>query len=320
MALVSPEQRFGATLESTLDRRERAASAEGANFGANRLFKGLAERVLSEIKPEARVLEVDPAAGLFTRLLLARGAEVTALEPVEAFFDYLSEIPDEHLTLIEGFTEDLPKGASFDYALVSFAARRGKGLLALINEVLPLVAEKLFLVIPDDGSLDWAYLMRAAALEGLNVSARFLVDTPALIEANTQANTGESGRALRAVSVAPASATNTPVSVSTAPVIKRAVLITVLAGKEAHIITAGNEWELSARTIEVPYPVPRGAATRLIRYFVAGGDRAVLIKTEPPGIARLYGNLRTAAHRIARDEVTVRRVDDGVQLMQIPHR
>ena len=65
--------------------------------------------------------------------------------------------------------------------------------------------------------------------------------------------------------------------------------------------------------------MPRGAATRLVRYFIAGGDRAVLITTEPEGLKRLYGNLRTAAHRIARDEVTVRRVDGGIQLMLIPH-
>ena len=65
-------------------------------------------------------------------------------------------------------------------------------------------------------------------------------------------------------------------------------------------------------------PAPRGAATRLVRYFLAGGDRALLVRTEREGLDRLYGNLRTAVHRLGQNEVTVRRLDDGVQIVRLP--
>ncbi|HSK46816.1 MAG TPA: hypothetical protein VLA05_02290, partial [Coriobacteriia bacterium] len=72
------------------------------------------------------------------------------------------------------------------------------------------------------------------------------------------------------------------------------------------------------RTIDVPHPAPRGTATRLVRYFLDGGDRALLVRTDRKGVDRLYGNLRTAAHRLGRDEITVRRTDDGVQVVRLP--
>ena len=68
----------------------------------------------------------------------------------------------------------------------------------------------------------------------------------------------------------------------------------------------------------MPYPAPRGAATRLVRYFLAGGDRAILVQTDARGAERLYGNLRTAVHRLGRDEVTVRRTDEGIQIVRLP--
>jgi hypothetical protein len=71
------------------------------------------------------------------------------------------------------------------------------------------------------------------------------------------------------------------------------------------------EWADDAREIEVPFPPPRGAATRLVRYVLAGGDRAVRVGTDSRGVERLYGNLRTAVHRIARDRLTVRRDGDS---------
>ena len=70
--------------------------------------------------------------------------------------------------------------------------------------------------------------------------------------------------------------------------------------------------------MDVPHPAPRGTATRLIRYFLAGGDRALIVRIDEEGIERLYGNLRTAAHRLGRDEVTVRRTDDGIQIVRLP--
>lgn len=284
MKFLTPDARFGASLESLLARRERSADAEGVQFGANRMFEQLAKRVLYDVRPDMRVLEVDPGAGLFTRLFLARGAEVTALEPSSVFVRQLQSLNNDRLTVIEGFTEDLPEDAEFDVAVVTFAARRGIGLLALLNELVEIVKGKILVVLPDDGSLDWAYLMRGAALEGFDTVTRFITDGTLDDPDHT----------------------------------RKAVLISLDAPSHIGAVDAHDVWELSARTIRVPYPVPRGAATRLVRYFVTGGDRAVLITTEKQGLTRLYGNLRTAAHRIARDEVTVRRVDEGIQLMQIP--
>jgi len=51
---------------------------------------------------------------------------------------------------------------------------------------------------------------------------------------------------------------------------------------------------------------------------LAGGDRALLVRTDRRGLDRLYGNLRTAAHRLGRDEITVRRTDDGIQVVRLP--
>jgi hypothetical protein len=299
---LSAEDRFGATLASLLDRRDRQEAAEGANFGTDRLFKGLAETILKELPPASSVREVDPAAGLFTRVLLTESdlSSVTALEPAFAFLPYLHDIDDERLTVVKGFTEDLPSSLRFDTALISFTSRRGRGLLALINELLPRVRGTIFLLLPDDGSLDWAYVLRAAAFEGLNIDARFLVDRPVLQKLSTDG--AQDGSELLQV--------------------KRAVVLRIRAGASsdpsALVGVHPAIWDLTTRTIEVPCPVPRGAATRLVRYFMSGSDRAVLIKTDPDGIARLYGNLRTAAHRLARDEVTVRRTKEGVQLLLIP--
>jgi hypothetical protein len=55
-----------------------------------------------------------------------------------------------------------------------------------------------------------------------------------------------------------------------------------------------------------------------VRYVLAGGDRAVRVGTDPRGVERLYGNLRTAVHRIARDRLTVRRDGDSIQIVRLP--
>lgn len=284
MKFLTPDARFGATLESLLARRERAADFEGQSFGGSRVFKQLAEKVIQDIRPGMRVLEVDAGSGLYTGLFLACNAQVTALEPAPIFVRQLKAIDDKRLTVVQGFTDDLDPDARFDVAVVTFASRRGMGLLALLNELAEVVDGRILMILPDDGSLDWAYLTRAAALEGFETSTRFVTD----------GNFADPDH------------------------MKKAVLLALEAPVEVANVRAQDVWELNARSIEVPYPVPRGAATRLVRYFVTGGDRAVLIKTDKVGLNRLYGNLRTAAHRIARDEVTVRRVDEGIQLMQIP--
>lgn len=289
MKFLTPDARFGATLESLLARRERAAVHEGSSFGKEVLSRELVAGLLRHIAPDSSVLEVDAGPGHLTRVLLTRGARVTALEPSPLFVRDLNQIKSEaeqgdSLDVVEGFTEQVSSEGLYQSALVSFPARRGVGLLAQVNELAPLVEDRILVVLPDDGSLDWAYLSRACALEGFEVHTEFHVDT-------------------RHDKVAD---------------MKRAVLIVIEKTTSYRDMRLDGVWELEARTIHVPYPVPRGAATRLVRYFRAGGDRAVFITTEPVGINRLYGNLRTAAHRIARDEVTVRRVDDGVQLMLIP--
>ena len=311
-----PDSRFGTTLDSLMLRRDRAASHEGTNFGSRRMFKELAERVLSEIKPGQSVLEVDAATGILTRLLLARGAEVTALEPSSIFVEkFLRPIDDEHLCVVEGFIEDLPQREKpFDLAIISFPARRGIGLLALLVELVPLVEKSTLVIMPDDGSLDWAYLTRGAALEGFEIVTRFLTEHTDPTDLLSRSTPDHSKGTVADFE----SSLKCPYLPQDIDMIRRAVLIHVERRTELRPIRAAEAWALAARTIHVPYPVPRGAATRLLRYFVAGGDRAVLITTDAAGMARLYGNLRTATHRIARDEVTVRRVDEGIQLMLIP--
>lgn len=288
MKFLTPDARFGATLESLLDRRERVAVHEGVSYGKDLLSRELLSGLMRHIAPQSSVLEVDAGPGHLTKALLSRQVSVTALEPSPLFVRDLKVLQEsagaDKLAVVTGFTESLPKDAHYDSALVSFPARRGVGLLALVNELAPLIARKILVVLPDDGSLDWAYLSRACALEGFNVTTEFHVDS----------------------------------SHEKVVDMKRAVLIVIEKVDTYRDLRLDGVWDLEARTIHVPYPVPRGAATRLVRYFRAGGDRAVFITTEPKGINRLYGNLRTAAHRIARDEVTVRRVDGGVQLMLIP--
>jgi hypothetical protein len=55
-----------------------------------------------------------------------------------------------------------------------------------------------------------------------------------------------------------------------------------------------------------------------VRYFLNAGERALLIRTDIKGLDRLYGNLRTAVHRLGREEVTVRRTDEGIQIVRLP--
>lgn len=290
MKFLTPDARFGATLESLLVRRERMASHEDFVSGNRVKILELGRAILDHIKPSMKVLEVDAGPGHFTRALIRVGVDLSILEPTGVFVRSLQKLVEDKgakdkVKIYHGFSEELPKDEHYDVALISFPARRGTGLLALVNELVGIVNGEILVVLPDDGSLDWAYLTRATAMQGLEARAEFYVDHD--VEDPNEA--------------------------------ARAALIVIKKAKEFRELKKNVSWDLAARTITVPYPVPRGAATRLVRYFMAGGDRAVIIKTEAVALNRLYGNLRTAAHRIARDEVTVRRIDDGVQLMLIPH-
>lgn len=288
MKFIKPEIRFGASLESLLARREKLSRFDSYTSGRSVKILELTKAVRSHIRAGSEVLEVDAGPGHFTRLLTQLDINLTVLEPTTTFVSSLSEILEgnEKAEVFRGFTEDLPPGKKFDTALVTFPARRGMGLLSLVNELARIVRNEILLVVPDDGSLDWAYLARACAFEGLKSQVEFFVGER-VTEEDSQA--------------------------------AAAALVVISNTAKLTDIRKDFSWDLTARSINVPYPVPRGAATRLVRYFIAGGDRAVLITTEPEGLKRLYGNLRTAAHRIARDEVTVRRVDGGIQLMLIPH-
>ncbi|MCL2403219.1 MAG: hypothetical protein FWC86_03165 [Coriobacteriia bacterium] len=311
---ASPEHRYGTSLESLLERRERVAKSEGANYGAGKMFSELTERVLRALPAEGgSILEVDAGAGLLTRMLLAAGHEVTALEPAPLLCKLLEEIDNDGLEVCPGFVGNLSTNSEnnapgeqdaaflFDSAIVSFPARRGRGILALIVELLPLVKDQIMLILPDDGSVDWTSTLRTISLKGYRATAEFVVDLEAL----------ESAQRTRKLELGQMDVRQ----------IKRAMLMTVHAKPQIERALSPSQvisaWGASIRCIEVPYPVPRGAATRLVRYFTAGGDRSILIKTEAAGMHHLYGNLRTAAHRLARDQIAVRRVDEGIQLMQI---
>ena len=310
----SPEQQFGTTFESLMERRERVATSEGVSFGASKMFPELARRIMMQLPQsaepkdyKARILEVDAGAGLFTRVLLNKGYAVTAIEPTPMLLRHLKKINNEHLEVEQGFVEELffsdlqigGESAPFDAAVVSFPARRGRGILSLICQLLHLVNDKIILILPDDGSVDWSSTMRSITLKGYDVRTEFVADLPAIERAkeSAQLDLGQIRRVMM-------------MTVNATPVVDSPL-------SSSQVI---NAWGASIRVIEVPYPVPRGAATRLIRYFKAGGDRSILIKTEEDGMNQLYGNLRTAAHRIARDLISVRRVDTGIQLMQMVHR
>jgi len=302
---VLPEQQYGTTLESLLERRDRVARSEGIKYGSGKVSARLAECVLSRLHPGCKVLEIDAGAGLFTRLFLKRGCLVTAFEPAPFLYDILSQIDDERLTVHRGFIEDVYPledslentigEAPYDRAVVTFPARRGRGIFALICALLPLVKEEVLVILPDDGSVDLSSVLRTISLRGYQVNTEFIADLSALRAAAGQLDLSKIKRALL-------------LSIKAEPLVEKPLCPSLVLGA----------WGATVRVIEVPYPVPRGATTRLIRYFRAGADRSILIKTDKEGMHHLYGNMRTAANRIARDQVSVRRVDNGILLMQVP--
>lgn len=278
--------RFGVPLDSTLERRERFADLYDYDFGRDRVFPELIDALLDELPEGRSILEVGAATGLLTKPLLGKAARLTAMEPSLGMLNRLlsSEVSgSDKLGTILGLVEDLPHDSYFDHAVVTFTPRRGVGLLHLLTELAGHVHDSVVMLLDEDGTLDWAYLARAAAAQGFDVRMHIV-------------SSGESACDER----------------------RTAVLLTVNVKEWCPSPPVSDAWEFEARVVEVPFPAPRGAATRLVRYFLAGGDRALVVRTEDTGVDRLYGNLRTAAHRLARDEVTVRRVDDGVQLVKLP--
>ncbi len=146
------------------------------------------------------------------------------------------------------------------------------------------MTDKVVLLLDEDNTFDWAHLARAAAVQGFKVRLCIIVDDSGAAAADQ----------------------------------KRAVLMVADVRDWTPQLPSDDAWVFEARTIEVPYPAPHGTATRLVRYFLTGGDRALIVHTHKDGIERLYGNLRTAAHRLGRDEVTVRSTNDGIQIVRLP--
>lgn len=282
----APDQ-FGVPIESALERRERIANMADIHYGQERVFPELVEALLAEVPEGTNVLEVGAATGLLTRPLLGRAGHLTALEPSSGMLRRLieSEVADsERLSVIQGMVEDLRPENFYEVAVVTFTPRQGVGLLRLLLELATRVLDRVVMLLETENTLDWAYLARAAAVEGFDVRLHIVSSRPG--------PTGERKRA--------------------------AVLVADVASWEP-ALAGGDAWVLSdARETDVPYPAPRGAATRLVRFFLAGGDRAMLVRTDPRGVERLYGNLRTAAHRLGRDELTVRRHGTLIQLVRLP--
>jgi SAM-dependent methyltransferase len=279
--------RFGVPIDATLQQRERFANRYDYEFGQERIFPELVTALLAEVPEGSRVLEVGAATGLLTAPLLARAGSLTALEPSEGMLRRLvaKDVAESPLlTVVHGMAEDLLHDAVYEVAVVTFTPRRGVGLLRLLHELASRVTNKVVLLLDEDNTFDWAYLARAAAVQGFRIRLCIIVDDPR---------------------VAPSEQ-------------KRAVLMVADVRDWTPQLPNDDAWVFEARTIEVPYPVPHGTATRLVRYFLTGGDRALIVHTHKDGVERLYGNLRTAAHRLGRDEVTVRSTSDGIQIVRLP--
>jgi hypothetical protein len=228
------------------------------------------------------VLEVGAATGVITRELAPHAAMVTALEISEGMLRLLlcTDVADaENLRVVQGVVEDLPLEIAFDAAVVTFTPRRGHALTMLMSELAQRVADRIVVVFPDDHALDWAYLARTASAQGFDVRLRMVHGM------------GEH---------------------------RGVILVAGVEGYRPVPPTDIEEWAVDARLVEVPYPAPRGTAARLLRYFLSVGDRALLIRTDQRGMKRLYGNLRTAAHRLGQGEVTVRLQDDAIQIVRLP--
>ena len=276
----------GVPLETALVRREHLADKYDIEFGQDRVFPELIEALLDEVPDGANVLEVGAATGILTRPLLEKAGHVTALEPSQGLLRILlsSRVSNSpHLSIKQGMVEDLLHDEHYEVAEVALTPRRGLGLMRLLTELVLRVDDRVVMLLDEDASMDWAYLARGAASQGFEVNLR-------IVQA-----AGDQPDERR-----------------------KAVILVAECGLWSPSLGPVVDWGLDARELTVPYPAPRGSATRMVRYFLAGGDRAVLVTTDPEGLDRLYGNLRTAVHRLGREELTVRRQTDSIQLVRLP--
>ncbi len=272
---------FGVPISSALERRERLADDYSTDYGAERVFPELVRAVLDEVAPDSRVLEVGAATGLMTRPLLTRAGILTALEPSAGMLRRLisSDVASsDRLVTIQGMVESLVPELAWEIAVVTFTPRRGVGLLRLLLELAVRVTDTVVMMLADDGSMDWAFLARAAAVQGFDVRIRIV--------------NGAEGR--------------------------RAFVLVADVSTWEPTFAEDIGWAADAREVTVPYPSPRGAATRLVRTFMASGDRGLVIHTDPRGVEKLHGSVRTAVHRLGRGELTVRRDGALIKVVRVP--
>ena len=282
---LTPE-RYGVPLDNELARRDRLADSYDLDYGQERIFPRLLLELFDEVPEGVDLLEVGAATGLLTRRLLERAGRVTALDPSEGMLQRLierAEVDPERLVIRRGMVEDLPRRKHYDMAVVTFTPRRGRGLVQLLYEVGLRVREKVVMLLEDDGAMDWAYLARSAAIQGFDVRLSLVTDKSERPQDR-----------------------------------RRAVLLVADVRRWRPAEETVPDWGTDVVDMTVPYPAPRGTATDFVRYMIAGGDRAFRIMTEPAGIERLYGNLRTAVHRLGRDELTLRRVGDEIHVVRVP--
>jgi precorrin-6B methylase 2 len=272
---------LGIPLETAMSARDRVAAEMGADFGLDMIFQQLIDAMLRELPEGGAVLEVGSATGAITRELVGHVGFVTAIDISEGMLRTLLSMPfarADNLRVMQGLAEDLPREVAFDAAVVTFTPRRGHALSNLLPELAQRVADRVVVVFPDDKTLDWAYLARTASSQGFGVRLEMV--------------RGDED--------------------------KRGVILVADVRDYMPTPTDEEDWNVDAREIDVPYPAPRGTAARLVRYFLSVGDRALLIKTDKRGLQRIYGNLRTAAHRLGQGEVTVRLQEDAIQIVRLP--
>lgn len=280
--------RYGVPIDRALRRREERAARFGAAWGSERVHPGLIDALAEVVPVGASVLEVGAAAGALTAPLLANARTLGIAEASPTFRRILAEGPlAAHaipVRIYEYVDDVVSSGDRYEVAVVTFTMRHGIGILTLMDELAGVATDRIVVVLDDDGSFAWAHLARAAAIQGFDVHLGFVVD---------EADTDRLAR-------------------------RRSVVIVATVPHAPLAVSPESAWESEARSLTVPHPAPRGTATRLVRYFLASGDPAVMIRCDQRDIERLYGNLRTAAHRLAFEEVAVRRMDDGVQLVRLP--
>ena len=138
--------------------------------------------------------------------------------------------------------------------------RRGIGLLRLLHELASRVRDRVVMLLDEDSTVRLGLPRARGRACRASTCASHLVDDPRSRPADQ----------------------------------KRAVLMVADVRDWTPQLPSDDAWVFESRTLEVPYPAPRGAATRLVRYFLTGGERALLVRTHEDG---RRAPLRQPAHR-----------------------